>query len=138
MRGVKLNIIDLKHYKLTLTLSLWVHLGVTSYHLFYNHDHLHLQVDFSFCSSQSFLSLTIGLSLSLSLFISSLNFMFLWFWFHFCSYKIRLILLCFIFFHLFCFNDFDMLVDVELNEFGVEIGCEHHMFVNMHQREIEI
>ena len=25
----------------------------------------------------------------------------------------------------------------ELNGFGVEIDCEHHMFVNMHQREIE-
>jgi len=40
-------------------------------------------------------------------------------------------------FHLFYFNDFDMLVDVELDKFGVEIGCEYHMFVNMHQREIE-
>ena len=30
-----------------------------------------------------------------------------------------------------------MLVGVELDEFGVETGCEHHMFVNMHQREIE-
>jgi len=29
-------------------------------------------------------------------------------------------------------------VDVELDGFGVEIGCEHHMFVNMHKREIEI
>ena len=37
----------------------------------------------------------------------------------------------------FCFNDFDMLVGVELDRFGVEIGCEHHMFVNMHQIEIE-
>ena len=40
-------------------------------------------------------------------------------------------------FHLFCFNDFDMLVGVELDGFGVEIGCEHHMYVNMHQREIK-
>ena len=24
-----------------------------------------------------------------------------------------------------------------MDEFGVEIGCEHHMFVNMHKREIE-
>ena len=24
-----------------------------------------------------------------------------------------------------------------MNGFGVETGCEHHMFVNMHQREIE-
>ena len=30
-----------------------------------------------------------------------------------------------------------MLGGVKLDEFGVEIGCEHHMFVNMHQREIE-
>ena len=40
-------------------------------------------------------------------------------------------------FHLFCFNDFDILVGVELDGFGVEIGCEHHMFVTMYQREIE-
>ena len=33
--------------------------------------------------------------------------------------------------------DFDILVGVELDGFGVEISCEHHMFVNMHQREIE-
>ena len=33
-------------------------------------------------------------------------------------------------FHLFCFNDFDMLVGVELDGFGVEIGCEHHMFAH--------
>ena len=40
-------------------------------------------------------------------------------------------------FHLFCFNDFDRLVGVELDEFRIEIGCEHHMSVNMHQRKIE-
>jgi len=30
-----------------------------------------------------------------------------------------------------------MLVGVELDGFGVEIGCDHHMFLNMHKREIE-
>ena len=50
-------------------------------------------------------------------------------WFHWFMFRFL--------FHLFCFNDFDMLVGVELDEFGVETGCEHHMFVNMHQREIE-
>ena len=41
-------------------------------------------------------------------------------------------------FHLFFSTDFNLLVGVELDGFRVKIGCEHHVFVNIHGREIEI
>ena len=72
-------------------------------------------------------------------FFSFFKFMFVWFWFHFCSYKGCLIFLIYVSFSILfiLFPWFWYVGGCELNGFGVEIDCEHHMFVNMHQREIE-
>lgn len=85
-------------------------------------------------SSQPSLSL-VGLSFSVSLCISCLDYGFLkqivfhfflsWFQFWFYWFMFRCI------FHWFFFTNFDFLVGVNLEGFGVELGDEHYVFVNM-------
>lgn len=50
-----------------------------------------------------------------------------------------LILLIYILFFIsfICFSLIDFLVGVDLDEFGVELGSEHRVFVNMQERESE-